>query len=232
MAGSRGGAGPLEEGRHLPDALVLFVGLGLFLRLSLTLGLGFALRLSLALGLGLALRRPLFMLRLSSRLFRTDVAVLLLRLIVWLILSIRPVYFIRARFVGVIRRIHVPIFRPVTIHVVRGIYVPVFGRSHIPVFRTIRVPILGAAHGAIVRPIEIPVVGAVLVRIIGAGRRLVGARVAGRHRSGLEIAGFCGGSDRRAAVILRGTQRAIAAGGLLLLRLPAGSPEMAFMFRG
>lgn len=56
----------LEEGRHLPDALVLFVGFGLLLRLTFTL------RLGLTLGRG-----PLFTLRLSSGLFRTYVAVLL-----------------------------------------------------------------------------------------------------------------------------------------------------------
>lgn len=202
----------------------MFVGFGLLLRLSFALGLGVTFG-----------RGSLFTLRLSSRLFRVDVGILLhvaAWLMMWLAFSIRPVYFIWARLAGIVRRSHVPIFRTIVIHVVWRIRVPVFRRGHIPIFRAVRVPILRVAHVAVVRPIEIPVLGAVLVRVIGARRRLVRACVTGRHRSGFEVAGLCGSGDRRAAVILRGTQRAIAAGGLLLLRLPAGSLEMALVFDG
>jgi len=253
----RGGADPLEEGRHRSDAaLVLLVGFGLAFRLSFTLGLG------LAFGRG-----PLFTLRLTSRLFRTDVAVLL-HVIMRLVVSIRPVYVIRARLIGVIRTSHVPIFRrpvaihviwrihvsvfwpvriwinrgilvrvvpifwPVTIHVVWRIYVPVFRRSHISIFWTIRVHSARPVLVAIVRPIEIAVIGAVLVRVAGARGRLVRARISGWHRSGSEVAGLYGGGHRRTAVILGGTQCIIADGSLLLLRLAAGPPKMAFVFLG
>ena len=138
-----------KTGARCDNQLVLVVRLLLTVRLGFTLRRRFGLRLGPGLGGG-----PLFTLRLRSRCFRTNSAVLL-HIVMWLIFSIRPVHFVRTVLVRAVRRGHISILRPVAVHVVWRIYVPVFRAVRIWVARAILVRVVRAVHVSIFRRVRI-----------------------------------------------------------------------------